>query len=43
MVYAILGGGKVSELVCSYGFFKGDINDKLEGVNNLSGINYGKM
>ena len=35
-------GEKVSELVCSYSSFKGDIDDKLEGGNNVSGIKDGK-
>ena len=35
-----LGGVKVSELVCSYSTFEGDIADKLEGEKTVSGIKY---
>ena len=29
----------MSELVCSYSYFEGDIDDKLEREMNVSGIN----
>ena len=37
-----IGGEKVSELMCSDSYFEVDIDYKLEGVNTVYVINYGK-
>ena len=37
-----LGGDRVSELLCLYNYFEGEIDDNLEGKNIVSGIKEGE-
>ena len=38
-----LGGEKGEDLVLSYFYFEGDIDDNFDGGKTVSGIKYGKI